>query len=171
MSRCKLSLHPFDIISLAEHFLFSAHSATFQLQPWDLPFPHVWLLVVENATWKLTPGLTAPLHFLVAQMIKSLPAVPETWVRCLERSPREGNVKPLQDSRLGNLTGRGACQAITEGRTRLSTHRAQYSPRSLSACYVCLRVTSVCVLRLSVCVETMTATSIFHFKSAPNGSF
>ena len=125
MRRCKLSLHPFEIVSLAEHFLFSAHSVTSQLQPWDLPLPQVWLLVVENATWKLTHELTAPLHFLVAQMIKSLPAVPETWVRCLERSVREGNVKPLQDSRLGNLMGRGARRAtvcgVTKSQTRLST--------------------------------------------------
>ena len=139
MRRCKLSLHPFEIVSLAEHFLFSAHSVTSQLQPWDLPLPQVWLLVVENATWRLTHELTAPLHFLVAQMIKSLPAVPETWVRCLERSVREGNVKPLQDSRLGNLMGRGACQAIAESRTRMST------PVHNTHLDVCLRVTSVCV--------------------------
>ena len=54
-----------------------------QLQPWDLPFLQAWLLVVENATWKLTHGLATPLPFLVAQMIKNLPAVQETWVRSL----------------------------------------------------------------------------------------
>ena len=39
--------------------------------------------MVENATWKLTHGLATPLPFLVAQMIKNLPAVQETWVRSL----------------------------------------------------------------------------------------
>ena len=41
---------------------------------------------------------------LVAQMVKSLPAMRETWVRslCREDSPGEGNGNPLQYSCLEN---------------------------------------------------------------------
>ena len=41
---------------------------------------------------------------LVAQLVKNLPAVQETWVQSLGRedSPREGNGNPLQHSCLEN---------------------------------------------------------------------
>ena len=35
---------------------------------------------------------------LVTQTVKNLPAVQETWVQSLERSPGEGNGNPLQYS-------------------------------------------------------------------------
>ena len=50
---------------------------------------------------------------LVAQMVKRLPAMQETWVRSLgqEDSPGEGNGNPIQSSCLGNTMNRGAWQA------------------------------------------------------------
>ena len=39
---------------------------------------------------------------LVTQTVKNLPAVQETWVQSLERSPGEGNGNPLQYSCLEN---------------------------------------------------------------------
>ena len=49
---------------------------------------------------------------LVAQTVKNLPAVQETWVRSLGsgRSPREGNGYPLRYSCLENPMDRGAWQ-------------------------------------------------------------
>ena len=49
---------------------------------------------------------------LVAQTVKNLPAVQETWVRSLGsgRSPREGNGYPLRYSCLENPMDRGALQ-------------------------------------------------------------
>ena len=40
-----------------------------------------------------------------AQSVKNLPAVQETWVQSLGRSPEEGNGNPLQYSCLGNPMG------------------------------------------------------------------
>ena len=59
---------------------------------------------------------------LVAQMVKNLPAVPETLVQSLGRedSPGEWNGNPLQE----NPTDRGAWQstvhAVAQSRTQLS---------------------------------------------------
>ena len=49
---------------------------------------------------------------LVAQMVKSLPAMQETqvWFLAQEDSPGEGNCNPLQYSCLENPTDRGAWQ-------------------------------------------------------------
>ena len=59
--------------------------------------------------------------FLLAQTVKNLPAVQETW---LGKIPGEGNGNPLQYSCLENSMGRGAWQAtvhgVTESRTGLS---------------------------------------------------
>ena len=54
---------------------------------------------------------------LVAQLVKNLPAVQETWVRSLgqEDSPGEGNGNPLQYSCLKNTMDRGAWWAIAHG--------------------------------------------------------
>ena len=54
---------------------------------------------------------------LVAQMVKSLPEMQETWVRSLGRedSPREGNGNPLQYSCLENLMDGGAWWATVHG--------------------------------------------------------
>ena len=63
---------------------------------------------------------------LVAQMVKHLPAIQETWVQSLgqEDSPGEGNGNPLQYSCLENPMDGGAWKAavhgVAEGRTRLS---------------------------------------------------
>ena len=62
--------------------------------------------------------------FLVAQRLKRLPPVQETWVRSLGRFPGEGNGNPLQYSCLENPMDRGAWQAmahrVAKRRTRLS---------------------------------------------------
>ena len=54
---------------------------------------------------------------LVAQRLKRLPPMLETWVRSLdqEESPGEGNGNPLQYSPLGNSMDRGAWQATVHG--------------------------------------------------------
>ena len=58
---------------------------------------------------------------LVAQMVKDLPAMRETWVRDLGsipglgRSPGEGNGNPLQYSCLENSMDRGAWWATVHG--------------------------------------------------------
>ena len=63
-----------------------------------------WLLLLLRAS-------------LVAQMVKNLPAMQETGVRCLgwEDSPGEGNGYPLQYSFLGNLMDRGVWWATVHG--------------------------------------------------------
>ena len=63
---------------------------------------------------------------LVAQMLKNLPAMQETWVSIpgSGRSPREGNGNPLQYSGLGNPMERGAygvtVHGLAKSQTRLS---------------------------------------------------
>ena len=68
---------------------------------------------------------------LVAQMIKNLPAMQETWVRSLGsgRCPEDENGNPLQYACLQNSMGRGAWWATVRGVTKswtglkwLSTH-------------------------------------------------
>ena len=58
---------------------------------------------------------------MVAQSVKNLPAVQETWVRSLgwEDPPGEGNVNPLQYSCLENTMDRGAWMATVHGVTRV----------------------------------------------------
>ena len=55
----------------------------------------------------------------MAQMVKNLPAMQETWVRSSilgsERSPGEGNGNPLQYSCLENPMNRGAWWATVPG--------------------------------------------------------
>ena len=53
----------------------------------------------------------------VAQMVKNLPAMWETWVR----SPGEGNGNPLQYSCLKNPMDRGAWWATVDGITKSQT--------------------------------------------------
>ena len=63
---------------------------------------------------------------LVAQMVKNLPAMQETWVSILGsgRSPREGSGNPLQYSCWGNPRDRGAygfpVHGLAKSQTRLS---------------------------------------------------
>ena len=63
---------------------------------------------------------------LVAQMVKNLPAVQETWVQPLGwgRSPREGNGNPLQDSCLENSVDRGAWWVIVHRVARVRHNRS-----------------------------------------------
>ena len=54
---------------------------------------------------------------LVAQLVKNLPAMQETWgsIPGSGRSPGEGNGYPLQYSCLENLIGRGAWRVTVHG--------------------------------------------------------
>ena len=63
---------------------------------------------------------------LVAQMVKNLPAVQETWVQPLGwgRSPREGNGNPHQDSCLENSVDRGAWWVIVHRVARVRHNRS-----------------------------------------------
>ena len=70
-------------------------------------------------------GLHRSWASLVAQRLKRLPAVRETWVRSIPgsgRSPGEGNGNPLQYSCLENpMDGVDyTVHGVTKGRTRLS---------------------------------------------------
>ena len=60
---------------------------------------------------------------VVAQMVKSLPALRETWAQSLGggRSPGEGNGSPFQYSCLENPMDRGAWQpGVAKSQTGLS---------------------------------------------------
>ena len=81
------------------------------------------MLSLQYSTLKVLNYLLA---FLVAQMVKNLPAMWETqaWIPGSRRSPGEGNGYPFQYSCLENSTDRGAWWATVHGvaksRTRLS---------------------------------------------------
>ena len=56
----------------------------------------------------------------LAQMVRNLPAMQETWVQSLlGRSPGEGNGNPFQCSCLENPLDRGAWQATVGGLQRV----------------------------------------------------
>ena len=61
---------------------------------------------------------------LVAQLVKNLPAMQETWVQSLGRFPGEGNGNPLQYSCVENPMDGGAWQVtvygVAKSQTRLS---------------------------------------------------
>ena len=59
--------------------------------------------------------------FLVAQMVKNLPAMTWVWYPGSGRSPGDGNGNPLQYSRLENSMRRGAWQTSTWGRRESNT--------------------------------------------------
>ena len=61
--------------------------------------------------------------FLVAQVVKNLPAMQETWVQSLgqEDPLEEGNGNPLQYSCLENSTDRGAWGATVHGVAKSQT--------------------------------------------------
>ena len=70
-------------------------------------------MILEAGSLKiLSPSMVRFWISLVAQTVKNLPAVQETWVRSLGsgRSPREGNGYPLRYSCLENPMDRGALQ-------------------------------------------------------------
>ena len=57
---------------------------------------------------------------LVAQTVKNLPAMQETWVQSLgQEDPGEGNGNPLQYSCLDNSLDRGAWMATVHGSQRV----------------------------------------------------
>ena len=125
MSPCKLSLHPFDVISSSEHFFTSCFQPTLQL-PSSSPgicrfskFGSLWwrsYLEINTRARSTTafPGGSDDKES--ACSAGDLGLIPG-----LERSPGEGNVNPLQCSCLGNLMGRGACQATVHGVAELDT--------------------------------------------------
>ena len=69
---------------------------------------------------------------LVAQMVKNLPAMQETWVQSLGavpgsgRSHGEGNGNPLQHSCLENTMGRGALWATVHGVTKSQPSQSDF---------------------------------------------
>ena len=81
-----------------------------------------WILELGRSTGE---GIDYPLQdswaSLVAQLVKNLPAVRETWVQSLGlgRSSGEGKGYLLQDSGLENSLDRIVC-GVTKSRTRLS---------------------------------------------------
>ena len=70
---------------------------------------------------------------VVAQSVKNLPALQETWVRSLgwEDPPGEGNGNPLQYSCLENTMDRGAWWAAAHGVTRVRHDLATKSSQQL----------------------------------------
>ena len=75
----------------------------------------------------------------MAQMVKSLPAIQETWVQYLgwEDPPREGNGNPLQYSCLENSMDRGPWWAtfngVAKSQTRLSDKHIFMQDRKTSS--------------------------------------
>ena len=61
--------------------------------------------------------------FLIALLVKNLPAMQAIWIQSLgwEDSPGEGNGYPLQYSDLENSMDRGAWQATVHGITKSQT--------------------------------------------------
>ena len=58
---------------------------------------------------------------LVAQMVKNLLAMQETWVQSLDQDPGEGNNYPLEYYCLENYMDRGAWWATVHGVTKSHT--------------------------------------------------
>ena len=83
----------------------------------------------------------------MAQTVKRLPAVWETWVQSLgwEHPLEKGNGNPLQYSCLENSIGRGAWQATVHGLTRVRRDLATQPPHQLSYYPA---VSTVCSTRL-----------------------
>ena len=75
-------------------------------------------------TWPINDTFFPMWASLVAQMVKNLPAMQETWVQSLGsipgsgRSLGEGNGNPLQDSYLENSMNRGTWWARVHGVTK-----------------------------------------------------
>ena len=77
-----------------------------------------------------------------------MPAVQETWVPALGRSPGEGNGNPLQYSCLENLMDRGAWQAKVHG---FAKSRTQQKRLTLIFHCVCVSLTHIHLLYLFIC--------------------
>ena len=63
---------------------------------------------------------------MVAQMIKNLPAMRETWVQSLGQKDQEGNGYPLQYSCLENFMDRGAWWATVHGVAKSQTQLSDF---------------------------------------------
>ena len=95
----------------------------FQEGPLPIPLSHssisiffLLLITVQNCFFFFWEANTVRAS-LVAQRLKRLPAMQETWVRSLGlgRSPGEGNGNPLRYSCLENPMDRGAWWATVHG--------------------------------------------------------
>ena len=78
-------------------------TSLFELLPSVILWPHSCtgysLFTYSLLFWQRARGWGVGVPSLVAQMVKSLPAVWETWVQSwIRRSPGEGNGNPLQDN-------------------------------------------------------------------------
>ena len=76
--------------------------------------------------WQTTPHIkntTSVWTSLVAQTVKNLPAMRETWVQSMgqEDNPGEGNGNTLQYSGPVNSMDRRACQATLDGVAKSQT--------------------------------------------------
>ena len=116
------------------YFAFIAVPASFYSL--DFYFVHIYFFAIMMYYFSLESvteleEVGKPWASLVAQMVKNLPAIQETWVRShldlipgLGISPGEGNGNPLQYSCLENSMNRRAWWATVHGvaknRTRLS---------------------------------------------------
>ena len=82
----------------------------------------MWLDITwNNNNWKTSPvNKFIEYPFLLAQMVKNLPAMQETWDQSLGQKI-EGNGNPLQYSYLGNPMGREAWGATVHGVTELDS--------------------------------------------------
>ena len=79
---------------------------------------------------------TSTFASLIAQTVKNLPAMQETWVRSLgQEDPGEGNGNPLQYSCLENPTGREAWQATGHGGCKES-HMTEWPTLLLLLCFI-----------------------------------
>ena len=103
-----------------DHWPMNTYS---QSQDEDRAGEHGWIPRLINSDRKIAPGYTVS---LVAQMVKNLPAMQETWVRSLGwEDPLEKVIAtPSKYSCLGNHMDGGAWWAkvhgVTKNQTRLS---------------------------------------------------
>ena len=88
------------------------------------------VLLPVDCVFRSCWGKTVIWAFLVAQMVKNLSLMQETWVQSLGRedSPGGGHGNPLQYSCLENPMDRGAWQAAVHGVTQSRTGLDAYFP-------------------------------------------
>ena len=88
---------------------------------WRKGNPLALLVGMQTDTAALENSMVILWASLVAQAVKNMPAMWETWVRSLgwEDSPGGGHDNPLQYSCLGNFMNRGAWWATVYGSQRV----------------------------------------------------
>ena len=111
--------------------------------------------------------------FLVAQMVKNLPAMQETWVQSLgqERSPGGGHGYPLQYSCLEHSMDKEAWQvtvhAVTKSWTQLSDLTLSLSLPSMfkqsAQPYQCVSAVYWAQVSLFICKNPIRWFSLLHF--------